>query len=79
LHYKYRSHIRPAEVSLIAIQKSLFSFFGIKEGENPEQLESKIAQMTGHKTIPKEVMQAWYKAGMPSPFDKWLADYRKAK
>ena len=77
LHNKHREKVNSAEVTLEIIRKALFSFFGIKEPDSPEELEKKIDTMTGNRTVKKEEMDSWYKAGMPSPFDKWLADYRK--
>jgi D-Tyr-tRNAtyr deacylase len=79
LNYKYRKNIKPAEVTLESIRMALFSFFGIEEADNPEEIERKIEKVTGKRTVTNDEMQAWYKAGMPSPFNRWINNYRKSR
>jgi len=54
----------------------LAGFFGVKEPEKPEELEHKIEKVVKAK-VTRQEKEAWNAAGMPSPFDKWLAGYRK--
>ncbi len=79
LNYKYRENIKPAEYSLVEIRNALFGFLGIKDADKPEEIERKIETMTGKRTVTNDEMNAWYKAGMPSPFDKWLNNHRKSR
>ena len=75
---EYHKDIPPPDVSLNAIRAALFSFFGIKEPESEQQKEEKIKHVAT-ATVTEAEMRAYYAAGMPSPFGKWLAGYRKGQ
>jgi hypothetical protein len=71
---KHREHFRPSDVSLESIRRALFSFFGIKEPPSAEQLEKQIEKVADVKVTNKSI-DAWFKAGMPSPATEWLREY----
>jgi hypothetical protein len=74
LNAAYRDHIKPHDVSLERIRAALFSFFGIKEPPTMEQQELKLKQ-AANVTVTQGAMDAWFKAGMPSPAPQWLRQW----
>ncbi len=75
-NHQYRSHIDPIEISLEKIRRALFSFFGIKGTDKPDELEKKIERTLMAK-VTREAKDAWIAAGMPSPAGDWFRNYHK--
>jgi hypothetical protein len=83
-----RDQIFHIEYSMYALYEAFISFIGGKPmspKEMREHAERQEALPLEAKTsfpvakISKKEMDAFIDAGMPSPFDKWLANYRKAQ
>ena len=68
----YRDTVPLEDVTLVAIRQALFSFFGVKEGQAPDE---KLVGMASAQ-MNKEESDAWLAAGMPSPLDAWLNERR---
>lgn len=72
---EYRKVIDPLEVTVTQIRQALYAFMGVKE---PVAIEEQIKKSPmPSMTVPKGAIEAWEKAGRPSPASKWLADYAK--
>lgn len=78
LSHCHRQSIRPTDCSLEAIRSMLAAWFGFKEPDRPQQAEEKIQKLAA-ATVTKAEKDAWFSAGMPSPFGSWLAAYRKGR
>lgn len=60
------------------IKTALFAFFGIKN--EPQDIESKLASSgMPVNSVPKETFDAWVKAGMPSPPEKFFKEYGRSR
>ena len=58
------------------IKSALWAFFGIKEQQPvEEQIDRISAAGFSAKPVEKEVFDAWVKAGMPSPPEKFFKEY----
>jgi hypothetical protein len=76
--WQHRKDVQPPDVSLEAIRRALYQFFGAKEPDSAQTMQQKIAKMGG-PTLTEAEMRAWTDAGMPSPFDAWLRNYRRER
>jgi hypothetical protein len=66
---KRRENVPSADYSLAEIRNAFFAFLGIKQTD----VESQLAKMPiPVSRVTKDMMDAWYKAGMPSPPQKFF-------
>jgi hypothetical protein len=73
---KRRENVKSPDVTLVELRQALYAFMGIKE----EDVESQLAKMPiPVSRVTKDMMDAWYKAGMPSPPQKFFDDYGKSR
>lgn len=57
------------------IRQALYAFMGVKEPVSIEEQISKSPMPS--MTVPKGAIEAWEKAGRPSPANKFFNDYAK--
>jgi hypothetical protein len=73
---KRRENIPKEDYSLAEIRNAFFAFLGIKKTD----VESQLAKMPiPVSRVTKDMMDAWYKAGMPSPPQKFFDEYGRSR
>jgi hypothetical protein len=81
---RIRMNVPPLEITLCAIKEVLFKWLGVRETTAPAISKDVYTQQVEGLSFPKfkltkEEILAYQKAGMPSPFTKWLKDFRRKK
>jgi hypothetical protein len=82
-------------VTLERLRQAVFTFFGIQEqpvtqrepDRDVEQqirafaqpLPNEVPSMSTGQVLTKAESAAWLAAGMPSPFEGWLKEYRRGR
>jgi len=73
---KRREKVNNPDVTLVELRQALYAFMGIKD----EDVESQLAKMPiPVNSVTKEMMDAWHKAGMPSPPQKFFKEYGRPR
>ena len=70
-----REDLPAAEVSLAEIKGALFAWFGIKKPNLDNDLAKISSAGMPVASVSKKALDAWTKAGMPSPPEKFFKEF----
>ena len=73
---KRREKVNSPDITLTELRQALYAFMGVKD----QDIETQLAKMPiPTSKVTKDMMDAWYKAGMPSPPQEFFKEYGRSR